>query len=814
MARKSKAIARKDGRPTERSAIVSWWLGEIETSKKREQDFRKDGKRVIEIYSGRKKEPFNILYSNTETLLPSLYSQTPRPVVTRRFKDDDPAGKAAAMAAQRMLEFLTDTNIEGYETFSDASQAAVLDALLPGRGVTCVKYDAKFADEQKTTELVCTDSTSWDRVYFGYARKWDKVPWIAFENFIDREEATRLFGDKAELLKYSANESDESSDRENYSDDEGGARDGDDKHVGDRRVVLVYQIWDKAGGSDGPRKIRYISPAYNDGYLKVEDDPLGLTGFYNIPKPLQFLTKPHDLIPVAPYVLYENQAKEINRLTLRINRIVEAIKARGLYDGSLGSDIANLLEVDDNALVAAEAGSSLAAEKGFANAIWMWPIEQLIAVLTQLYMAREQAKRVVYEVTGISDIVRGSSKASETLGAQEIKERWGTLRLRRLQRDVQRYSRDLLRLMLELAASKFSEETWARATGLPFVTTLERQQIEMVAAQAQAAGAQLPQELQAALAKPQWGQILQILQDDLQRSYKIDIETNSTIEPEAAEDQKHITELMAALGQYLNGVAPLVANGVMPFGAAKSMLLAISRRFQFGVEIEDEIKAMQPPKPQDDGKAQQQQAQMLAKDAEAAKADITAKGQIAQLQMQLQTEQQQSKLADAQHDIEMKQLRLDTAKQLLAMKEKELAEKERAAVEKVKETGKGVMKQIGDEAKTRNIVDSVTKKERQAITTLDEFVRTQLSQLGQAQSIMMQSMQERGEFLNDLMKALAAPKKRTAIRGPDGKIAEVLEELADGADVPDTVKALVSPRKRKAVRGADGKINGTIEGKA
>jgi hypothetical protein len=41
-----------------------------------------------------------------------------------------------------VLEFLLDTNAEGYETFDEAIRSATLDGLLPGRGVTCVKYDA------------------------------------------------------------------------------------------------------------------------------------------------------------------------------------------------------------------------------------------------------------------------------------------------------------------------------------------------------------------------------------------------------------------------------------------------------------------------------------------------------------------------------------------------------------------------------------------------------------------------------------------------------------------------------------------------
>jgi hypothetical protein len=60
--------------------------GEIASAKKREKDFRKDGERVLKIYDGQKAKstPFNILFSNTETLLPALYSAVPRPVVQRR----------------------------------------------------------------------------------------------------------------------------------------------------------------------------------------------------------------------------------------------------------------------------------------------------------------------------------------------------------------------------------------------------------------------------------------------------------------------------------------------------------------------------------------------------------------------------------------------------------------------------------------------------------------------------------------------------------------------------------------------------------
>jgi len=665
------AKRREETRPKEPDAQVAWWLEEIAAAKEREKDFRERGRKIIQVYSGAKsaETPFNILFSNTETMLPALYSAVPRPLVSPRFKSGASRASDSAMAGQRMLEYLLDTDIDGYETFDEAVGAAVLDALLPGRGVTSVKYDADIVpyepyeddgaedeDEpsmRKASELVCLDSRRWDRVLFGYAAKWSKTPWIAYEDYIDRKEAERLFGrEVANAIAYS---------KEEKGDDEGEKK---PRLEGNRKMALVYQIWDKEGG----RKIRYVSPNYPGGFLKVEDDPLGLTGFFNCPRPIRFIAKPSDQVPTALYVLYENQAAELNKITKRINVIVSAIKAKGLYDGALGEDLKKLMEADDTVFVATDSSSSLAADKGMDKTVWFWPVDKLIQVLLQLYQARNDAKQVIYEITGIADIMRGSSAASETLGAQQIKQSWGTLRLKRLQREVQRYARDLLRLMLEVAATKFSEETWAKVVDLPFATSDDRAKLEAIAQAGQAmmaAGAQPSpeqaqqlQQIQAELAKPAWADVLAALQDDQLRSYKIDIETNSTIEPEATEDQQSIAEMMNAMAQFLNGVGPLVAQGIMPFDAARAMLLAVTRRFRLGSEIEDQIKAMQAPqpKPESDGGA-------------AAEAKVKQVEEAARIR---------ETIKDAQHDLALKEAELKRRETVIAL-EKEVMQLRDAA---------------------------------------------------------------------------------------------------------------------------------------
>ena len=168
----------------------------------------------------------------------------------------------------------------------------------------------------------------------------------------------------------------------------------------------------------------------------------------------------------ALYTMYENQALELNRITMRLNKVIEAIKVRGVYDGNLGEELNNLMDEEDATFLPTDKSTFMGESGGFEKQIWMLPIEKLMATAQQLFVAREQCKQVIYEITGISDILRGSSAASETLGAQKIKEAWGSMRLKNLQKDVQVYVRDSLRIMLDIAVQNLPIWYWQKVTGL------------------------------------------------------------------------------------------------------------------------------------------------------------------------------------------------------------------------------------------------------------------------------------------------------------------------------------------------------------
>lgn len=658
--------------------LGSYWRSQVDAALEREKDWRKEADRITGMFEAQKasadseRTPYNILYSNTETMSPALYNSTPVPVVKRRFDDADPLGKKAAEAGQRVLKYLVDDGMSESATFDELMASAVLEALVPGRGTTRFKYEAKTSEQPRTpppaegdtqlsatytrvdAETVCGEEVPWDRFCHGYAKKWKDVPWVGFFHEMTKEELVEMFGNKGSLTTV---------DTAKVQLTDAWGQKSSQTHIAGMSVVKVagvWELWDKASGN-----VIFVSHQFAAGTLKIVPDPLKLTGMFPCPQPLGFTQKISSLLPTPLYTFYEAQAKELNVITTRISKIVAALKVRGMYDTTI-QGIDKVLEAADNILIPADNVAAMLQGQKLENAIWLFPIEKLVGVLQQLYLQRDQIKTVIYEITGIADIMRGSSQASETLGAQQLKTQWGGLRLKRSQKRVAAYARDCLRIMCEIAMTKLSPDTLQKMTGLPYPTQGQKQQGMQIAQSAAQSGQQPPPELLQLLQEPTWEDIQKLLANDISRSYRIDIETNSTIDAEATQDKQDIQEMLGAVAQFMQGVAPLIQSGSMPFELAQAMLLVVVRRFAFGPEIEDMLSQMKAPTPPPDpsaGKAQadtaavqqqmQQDAQKHGMDMQAKQLDVQTKQQSAaataqQTQMNMTAAQQAHEIAMAE----------------------------------------------------------------------------------------------------------------------------------------------------------------------
>lgn len=760
--------------PTTPAAEVKKWRADIDSACKRtgEEDYRKVGKRLWKMYHGDLPEevPFNILFSNTEILLPALYGRPARPIVKPRFTTASPLAKAAADASTKMLMFLKDINSEEYDDLDTATKENVLDACVPGRGLMEFCYEGKTAavsvtpgspetSEQLVSECVYPETCLWNRYIFGYAKKWKDVPWLAFELYFDKDQATEEFGaEAATKMKYTTE-----------TDSDGPSKETPTRE-GDRKVSKVWKIWDKKS-----RQVLFISDSGYDDYLKREDDPYDLVGFFPVPKPLRLIAKSTELSATAPYKEYENQAKELNRLTTRINKLIDMLKVRGAYDQAIGA-IEEALKKEDGDLVPTEEASTLSREGGLDKHIWLMPIEKVVVVVQQLYLARTNCKQTIYEIMGLADIMRGASQASETLGAQKLKAQFGSVRLKNPQKEVQRYLRDCFRIMLELAVNKFLPETWAKATGLHYLTDAQAQAAQIAVQQATATAAQSGQPAPALPPMPpKWSDVLALLKSDLLREYSIDIETNSTVDPDASDAKEQMAELMNAMSQFLNGVGPLVQEGILPIEAAKAMMLGVARQFEMGSEVEDYIRAMQPPPP----KAQDNSAQMAAQQ-QLAVVNLEKQGLAQQLELE-----KKARLLDARDaDLKIREAKVSASEELhriqMAANKSAIANDHKTHLTNTKAvTDAGVLKvqQIAKE------IDGKMKSDAQSRATekaASDKVNAAQSQSGAQLKSLEGLLKELVTSIQAMTKATLTPKERKLVKGKDGKTSGMIESPVGG----------------------------------
>lgn len=671
-------------------SIARRWKTELKLADQREQKWREKAKAVIKLYTP--EDPgansYNILWPNTETLRQAVYNSLPQPDVRRRYQDDDPLGKAVGQTLTRALEFSQDV-----DDFDDTIKLDVLDVLLPGRAVSRVRYVPDIASsddaggdmepsvpgsedpqesesyEEIKWESVPCEHVQWDdfRILCA-AKKWKDVTAIAFKHTMSREDCIEKFGNEV-------------GNRVPLEDPE----DKDACHEDIKETFKradIWEIWDKE-----EKQVIFLQREMDEP-CKITDDPLGLSGFFPIPRPLYAIESATTLVPACLYTQYEQQARELNRISARINRLIEGLKNRGVYDSTL-TEIGELMKAGDNELIPAQNVTALLDRGGLDKAIWMMPIAESAQILLALYQQREQTKTVIYDLCGIADIMRSASDPRETFGAQKIKTQWGTQRLQRMQIEVQRYIRDIIRLKAEIIAEKFQIETLAKMTLLPFPRQAEvEQQYQLAMFQWQQASQQAAQSGQPPPPQPPvpnvitWEAVKEAMSDDATRTYRVDIETDSTLSASQDADMENIEKLLRGLSSIAQGFGVAVERGAMPIEAVREIMLAVVRRAKMGTAVEDAIEKMQAPKPPTDpnaGKVQAQQAieQIKAQAAAAHNQQLIAlEREKAQIAASVEQSKQESQARQNAHQNELEAQRAQMQADIDARLEMQRAETE------------------------------------------------------------------------------------------------------------------------------------------
>jgi len=652
----SKAEAVQDERD-----FVKLWLDQIERSGADEKKWREDAEKAEDVYQskeGSRNREFNIFHANIETIVPALYNSTPIPDVRRRFADKDPVGKVVSDIIERSLSFAVDT----YD-FDGMMHASIKDSEITDRGVARVRYVPTFGkNDDGTDKLVYAEvkceHVPWRDYRRGPGRFRGEVPWEAFRHYLSKDEITKLI-DGTDIniedipLNYSSDGSTDTKDKDPKSDV--------------FRRGMVWEIWDKDS-----KKVLFICQDYHERVLKAEDDPLELTNFFTTPKPLQAIEQTASLVPVTPLRIYQDLVEELNVVTRRITKLVKTLRPRGLYGGN-PLDMKAVAEAEDGALVPATDSMQFMQAGGLEKAIHWYPLDPTTTAIKTLYEQRESIKQTIYEVTGIADILRGATDPGETLGAQQLKAQWGSLRIQRRQSEVARFARELFELKAEIIATKFDWPLLSKMTGIELPSQEQKQTVQALmqqVQQAQQAGQEIPPQIlaqgeqaQQMLSQPSQEEVMQLLQDDISRNYRIDIESDSTIRNDLSRNQQTMNMFLQGTAQFGQAMGPIIMADASMKPVVMEIYGAFARQFKLGRQAEDAIEAAteqaqktkdQPPPPDPKVEAEKMKAEVAKQ-----KADMDAQAQQQKMQMEQQKAQMDLQAAQQKHAMELQKMQAE-----------------------------------------------------------------------------------------------------------------------------------------------------------
>jgi len=631
-----------------------YWHDQLDKASKVFDKWEKRGKKVVRRYRDERdaiempRMKFNILWSNISVLFPALYGRMAKPEISRRYSDQDPVGRLASTMLERVIEY----EVTQFSDFDSAMQGVVQDRLLPGRGTAWVRYEPIIVGQEapeaatgiepqegieitNTEEIERVDSAHspvdyvyWTDFLHSPARTWDEVWWVSRWVYMTPEEGIERFGDVFKNVPL--HDQNEDVDAKNPMT----------AKASFGKKAKVAEIWNKR-----TKKVCWVAKGYPQA-LDERDDPLELEGFFPCPKPLLATTTNGSMIPIPDYCEYEDQAQELDNITQRIYLLVKACKAVGVFNAEFKELGRLFTEGVDNKLFPVTAWAAMSEKGGLKGAIDMMDTSAIIKTLQQLYQSREVVKQSIYEICGISDIIRGASNANETLGAQQLKANFGSLRLRATQGDVARFATDLFRIKAQIVCKFYPPELIVEMSGV--MNTPEGQN---------------PQLLQAAV---------QMLSNSTIRDFHIQVEADTLAQIDEQAEKQNAVEAIEAISGFLQNGLPMVQQAPEMLPLFGEMLLFTVRRFRAGRSLESSIEQAMQALQQKAQMAQQQPPQQdpemlkLQSEQQAEQGRMQAQAQTEQMKMQAQAQLEQAK---AQLEMQMQQAKAQADMQLEQMKE-------------------------------------------------------------------------------------------------------------------------------------------------
>lgn len=687
-----------------------WWAAERQRAVKDRETFVETANRSVKIYRGEHKfddceRRMNVWWSLVNTLIPACFSRIPKVDVSLRKRQGSLIHQLSGVAWERATQYA----IEEHFDFKRVGYDALLQYFLTGQAVLWGRYEGRT--ENKPYRLVLTegddglynekgeryegDLAAVERVDSGFyvasevvptkvsekaildsvhykdfltscARNDTEVYWKAKRAYLDREAVIKLFGkDIADAANYNVYPEEHDKDPSKEKREFEGKSEWWELYCGE--TDKVYWQHDQ-----GKQKI-----------LEAGDAPIKFSSGWPCVE-LKANIEPNSNVPFGDFKECEDLILEVERLTTRIHATVQAIRSNMLYDSTMGEQIEEIL-TGDLKMIPAKMSSAQRGKGGLAGAVQPLPVDVYIKVLEVLVASRNEALQKLNDSIGSSDLVRGASAPMKTATANQLEANFTNLRFMVRRECVVEFLTGGIKLVGEIIAEEFSPETiYEMSYGEELITQLPQ-----------------PQPMPGMAPPPpvdpltQFQPIIDVLKNERERSFRLDIESDSIVELDQRADREERKDAVASIGGFLQQMEPMIEKYPAAAEFSGNMIKFVIRSYKAGKEIEGDILStfqsmvqaaqqraqQQPPDPkiiesqtrlqiaQMEGQTKQTVAQAQVQESMARTQAEMAKVQTAREEamnrMALDIEAAKRDMIKLQADIEIRMRELDIKEQTL-----------------------------------------------------------------------------------------------------------------------------------------------------
>jgi hypothetical protein len=605
------------------------WGTEIEASRQELTKFHEDARKILARYLDKRdgwqadESRVNLFWSTMKVLLSMLYARPPKADVSRAFQDsDDDQARVASTILQRLLNRGFEEDVSAWDA---AVRQAIEDWLIVGMGQIWMRYEVETeevpesidaltgmiipASERIVNEDAPVDYVHFEDFFWSPARTWSEVRWVARRVYMTKDQLEARFGEEiarvVPMTKMSKAQNDQTPKYDPWARAE------------------IFEIWCKEN-----KKVYWYAKG-TEVILDVKDDPLDLDGFYPCPKPLAANVTTANFMPRADYIFAQDQFNELDEINTRITWLTRAAKVIGVYDKCSDCIQRMFQQASENQLIPVDNWAMFAESGGIKGKVDWVPIDQVVNAINQLRVYRQDKTQQIYEVLGISDVMRGSSVASETATAQQIKAQFGSTRMQLNQFYIAEWISEALRIKAEIICKHWQPQTIASRSNIERTPDV--------------------QFVPEAIA---------LLKDEHVAQYRINVEADSMAALDWAAERDAAVQFMQGLGAFISQVAPM-AQQVPEAGPylLRMMQWAVSK-FRVSTQIESIL---------DQAVSGMQQQLMAPKPEPQPDPDTVMKVEIEQAKIQ---SQEKIAMMEAQSDQQIAGLKATIELQKIEMKAK------------------------------------------------------------------------------------------------------------------------------------------------